>query len=205
MFINFQDELDEYLLRGKEMPEPQRILFDLQLKNDEELMRQLELRRDMMAAITSREEKLRMMEIFKERYDYSHVGSLHYPAGICCMIEKNAADLVEKEDNLVAACVEEERQTAAPVEESELVTSFAEESRRAPATVERSKQPAATSRRKRWWWLGGIAALLIVGFFTVRGLMTSRHAPTLQPHENMRGGDEIFSCQPDTVVSDTCK
>ncbi|MCD8301647.1 MAG: hypothetical protein LUC44_01360 [Prevotellaceae bacterium] len=195
MLINFQDELDEYLLRGNEMPESKRVLFDLQLQNDEELMRQLELRRDVMAAIASREEKLRMMEIFKERYDYRHAGSLHFPAGICCMIEENAADLVEREDDMVAACVEEERRTAAPMERS----------RRAPAPAERGKQPAAASHRKRWWWLGGIAALLIVGFFTVRGLMKSQSAPTGQPQENMRGGDEIFSCQPDTVVSDTCQ
>ncbi len=150
MFINFQDNVDEYLLRGKEMSESERVLLELQLRNDKQLMRQLELRRDVMAAIASREEKLRMMGTFKERYDYENVGYQPHQYGSCFMIMKDATAFVEKKENQIVDLEEEEEQAAAPVVGNEWATPFAEGKGQTTAPVERGRQAPAPSHRKRW-------------------------------------------------------
>lgn len=68
MDIDFQDRIDEYLLHGHQMTEEAKALFLKEIEQDAEKKEQFELTRQLKAAITSREDKLKAMAGFEARY-----------------------------------------------------------------------------------------------------------------------------------------
>lgn len=94
---------------------------------------------------------------------------------------------------------EEERKAAYRATGSESATSCPVPADAATETV-RSK--------KRWLWISGVAATLIVGFFAVKSMFVYESSPNYNgaPMEQMRGGDEVFSPAPaDSTGNDTIK
>lgn len=65
----FQDRIDEYLLHGDKMPREEKEQFLREVEQDEEKKEQLEFTRNVKAAISSREEKLRRMDDFRREYE----------------------------------------------------------------------------------------------------------------------------------------
>lgn len=67
------------------------------------------------------------------------------------------------------------------------------------------------SRNNVWWWVSGVAVVLVAGFFVVRPMfvMESEEAPIFKElPDGVRGGDEIFGVEDfsigaDSVASDT--
>lgn len=72
-----------------------------------------------------------------------------------------------------------------------------------------SSEPSKTPKRKIWFWVSGVAAVLLVGFFAYRTMFMYTESPdhnTGIPTEQMRGDDEMFDIpvSPDSVtVNDT--
>ena len=57
-------------------------------------------------------------------------------------------------------------------------------------------------------WISGVAAVLVVGFFSVKFLFNNGTSPNGEtaPIEKMRGGDDVFSPVPaDSTDKDTIK
>lgn len=78
-----------------------------------------------------------------------------------------------------------------------------EEKLKAIAEFEKDMQKKRTRRKLLLWW-SGIAAMVIVGFFTVKQMNT-----VSTPDEIIRGGDDIFNVVPadsltnDSILTDT--
>lgn len=74
----------------------------------------------------------------------------------------------------------------------------------APKIEERNIQ----SKKKIWLWISGIAAVFVVGFFSIKFVSnygTSSNGEAA-PMEQMRGGDDVFSPVPaDSTDKDTIK
>ncbi|MGM9713177.1 MAG: hypothetical protein ACI3Y5_03540 [Prevotella sp.] len=68
-------------------------------------------------------------------------------------------------------------------------------------------------KRRVWFWVAGVAAVLIVGFFAVKPMLYYESSPDYNgtPTERMRGGDDVFwpatadSTETDTVKANTGK
>lgn len=73
----FQDRIDEYLLRGDKMPREEKEQFLREIEQDEEKKEQLEFTRNVKAAISSREEKLRRMDDFRREYEEAQTAHSH--------------------------------------------------------------------------------------------------------------------------------
>lgn len=61
------------------------------------------------------------------------------------------------------------------------------------------------SKNKVLIWISGVAAILVVGFFSIRPLMnvSSPDYKSGSPSDLMRGDDEIFDVSPDSADNDT--
>ena len=62
--------------------------------------------------------------------------------------------------------------------------------------------------KKRWLWISGAAAVLVVGFFAIKPMFDYESSPNYNgaPMEQMRGGDEVFGPAPaDSTDNDTIK
>ena len=77
----FQDRIDEYLLHGDKMPREEKEQFLREIEQDEEKKEQLEFTRNVKAAISSREEKLRRMDDFRREYEEAQTLRLHVARG----------------------------------------------------------------------------------------------------------------------------
>lgn len=74
----------------------------------------------------------------------------------------------------------------------------------APKIEEESIQ----SKKKIWLWISGIAAVFVVGFFSIKFVSNYGTSPNDEtaPMERMRGGDDIFSpVSTDSTDNDTIK
>lgn len=63
-------------------------------------------------------------------------------------------------------------------------------------------------KKKKWLWISGAAAVLVVGFFAIKPMFDYEPSPNYNgaPMEQMRGGDEVFSPAPaDSTDNDTIK
>ena len=65
MDIDFQDRIDEYLLRGDRMSDGDKARLVQEMGEDPEKRRQYELTRSVLEAVTSREQKLKAMAGFE--------------------------------------------------------------------------------------------------------------------------------------------
>lgn len=66
----------------------------------------------------------------------------------------------------------------------------------------------AQPKKKTWLWISGIAAVLVIGFFTITPMLMYESAPNKNnvPMEMMRGGDDVFTPAPaDSMDNDTVK
>ena len=64
------------------------------------------------------------------------------------------------------------------------------------------------SKKKILLWISGVAAVLVVGFFTIKPMFKYVSSPNhnVLPMEQMRGGDEVFIPAPaDSTGNDTIK
>ena len=64
------------------------------------------------------------------------------------------------------------------------------------------------STKKMWFWISGVAALVVIGFFATRPmwLIESSSDYNGMPMEQMRGGDEVFAPAPaDSTDNDTVR
>lgn len=156
----FQDRIDEYLLRGDKMSCEEKEQFLREVEQDEEKKEQLEFTRNVKAAISSREEKLRKMDAFRWEYEEAQTAHSH-----AVRAKANACPPMSCERSAVGS-------TPKP------------------------------SNRKTWFWLSGIAAVLAIGFFTLRPLFRLQDSP--KPNgidtELQRGSCNIFN---GTVPADT--
>lgn len=75
MDIDFQDRIDEYLLRGDRMSADDKARLVQELEEDPAKRRQYELTRHVMEAVTSREEKLKAMAGFESDCRRRRVGN----------------------------------------------------------------------------------------------------------------------------------
>lgn len=62
------------------------------------------------------------------------------------------------------------------------------------------------SYRRIWFWISGIAAVLVVGFFAVKPMFVEESSPNYNM-EQMRGGDDLFDgdAPVDSTDNDTIK
>ena len=63
-------------------------------------------------------------------------------------------------------------------------------------------------KKKIWLWISGIAAVFVVGFFSIKFVSNYGTSPNDEaaPMERMRGGDDIFSpVSTDSTDNDTIK
>lgn len=75
MDIDFQDRIDEYLLRGDRMSDGDKARLVQEMGEDPEKRRQYELTRSVLEAVTSREQKLKAMAGFESDCRRRHVGN----------------------------------------------------------------------------------------------------------------------------------
>lgn len=75
MDIDFQDRIDEYLLRGDKMSADDKARLVQEMGEDPAKRRQYELTRSVMEAVTSREEKLKAMAGFESDCRRRRVGN----------------------------------------------------------------------------------------------------------------------------------
>ena len=160
MDMDFQDRIDEYLLRGDRMSDEEKKKFLCEVEQDEEKKEQLELTQHVKMAIASREEKLKVMASLQWQYELEH------------------------EDTQMCEC-------AMPM-------------------MERVTSEKKLSSGKIWWWISGVAVVLIAGFFIVRPMLVMDYegASFERQPDGARGDDDIFDAgtapsEMDSVASDT--
>ena len=64
------------------------------------------------------------------------------------------------------------------------------------------------STKKMWYWISGVAALVVIGFFATRPMWLNESSSDYNgmPMERMRGGDEVFTPAPaDSTDNDTVR
>ena len=64
------------------------------------------------------------------------------------------------------------------------------------------------STKKMWFWISGVAALVVIGFFAVRPMWLHESSSDYNgiPMEQMRGGDEVFTpASADSTDNDTVR
>ena len=157
----FQDRIDDYLLNRMNVDEKESFLHEIE--QDADKKEQFEFTQNVKASICSREEKLRALAQFQQKYEK----------------ERKAREMRATGTSEVCYCS-------------------------APHIEERNIQ----SKKKLWLWISGVAAVLVVGFFSVKFLFNNGTSPNGEtaPIEKMRGGDDIFSPVPaDSTDKDTIK
>lgn len=157
----FQDRIDDYLLNRMNVDEKESFLHEIE--QDADKKEQFEFTRNVKASICSREEKLRALAQFQQKYERERKAREMRATGTC----------------EVCYCS-------------------------APQIEERNIQ----SKKKIWLWISGVAAVLVVGFFSVKFLFNNGTSPNGEtaPIEKMRGGDDVFSPVPaDSTDKDTIR
>lgn len=140
-----QDIIDSYV-RG-DMTAEERLAFENEVQNNEELRDQLEYTQEVKCLVSSRQEKMRLLKQWEEEYrlEEEQVAAVQYrPTGTedYCPSPKYQA-------------------TTKP------------------------------TSKKRLYWISGIAAVLVIGFFVVSPLFIFNS--TGSSDEQFRGDDEVFA------------
>lgn len=157
----FQDRIDDYLLNSMNVDEKESFLHEIE--QDADKKEQFEFTRNVKVSICSREEKLRALAQFQQKYER----------------ERKAREMRATGTSKVCYCS-------------------------APQIEERNIQ----SKKKIWLWISSVAAVLVVGFFSVKFLFNNGTSPNddTAPMEKMRGGDDVFSPVPaDSTDKDTIR
>lgn len=75
------------------------------------------------------------------------------------------------------------------------------------AVPDLTERKATSANKKIWWWISGIAAIVIAGFFIIRPFFVRHEMLSPLPMEQIRGDEDVFEKSipftTDTMACDT--